>query len=102
MNKDQQNLADHNGCEGQTLEERVGDEVIHYWWNGCAAPTEWYLIEGGGHTWPGGPAFPVLGHTTDDISASDLIIVSDSSPIPPHVDDDLTTDGLFYRPLMRH
>lgn len=68
-----QNLADHNGCEGQPLESRVSEEVIHYRWSDCAAPTEWYLIEGGGHTWPGGPELPVLGHTTDDISASDLI-----------------------------
>jgi polyhydroxybutyrate depolymerase len=68
-----QSVATHNGCGGRALEGPVSDEVIRYSWSGCAAPTEWYLIEGGGHTWPGGPERPKLGHTTGDISASDLI-----------------------------
>jgi polyhydroxybutyrate depolymerase len=68
-----QKWAEHNGCDPERLEKRVSDEVVHYWWAGCDASTEWYLIEGGGHTWPGAAALPVLGKTTDDISASDLI-----------------------------
>jgi polyhydroxybutyrate depolymerase len=65
--------ADHNVCQGPPSEDRISDEVVHYSWSGCAAPTEWYLVEGGGHTWPGGPEVPTLGHTTEDISASEVI-----------------------------
>ena len=64
--------ANHNGCRSGPLEDRISDEVLRYHWEGCAAATEWYLIEGGGHTWPG--AFDAgLGYTTQDISASELI-----------------------------
>lgn len=68
-----QNWAEHNGCSPEPIEERVSDEVLRYYWNGCDAKTEWYLVEGGGHTWPGAIEIPGLGHTTTDISASDLI-----------------------------
>ena len=57
----------------QTIEERVSDDVLRYQWNNCDAPVEWYLIEGGGHTWPGAVTMPRLGHTTTNISASELI-----------------------------
>jgi polyhydroxybutyrate depolymerase len=64
--------ASHNGCRPGPLEDRISNEVLRYHWEGCAAATEWYLIEGGGHTWPG--AFDAgLGYTTQDISASELI-----------------------------
>ena len=66
------NWANHNGCREGPLEDRISNEVLRYHWEGCAAATEWYLIEGGGHTWPG--AFETgLGYTTHDISASELI-----------------------------
>jgi polyhydroxybutyrate depolymerase len=68
-----QEWAEHNGCDTQSIEDRVSDEVIRYQWVNCDAPTEWYLIEGGGHTWPGAVPAPRLGHTTEDISASELI-----------------------------
>jgi polyhydroxybutyrate depolymerase len=29
-----------------------------------------YTIEGGGHTWPGGPSLPFNGRTSRDIDAS--------------------------------
>ncbi|MHC5543321.1 polyhydroxybutyrate depolymerase, partial [Singulisphaera rosea] len=33
-----------------------------------------YVIEGGGHTWPGGKArLPLLGKTSREVSANDLI-----------------------------
>lgn len=65
--------AAHNGCDEQTIEERVSDDVLRYQWSNCDAPVEWYLIEGGGHTWPGAVTRPLLGHTTTNISASELI-----------------------------
>ena len=68
-----QSWAEHNGCNPQSIEERVSDEVLHYRWNNCEAAIEWYLIEGGGHTWPGNDVAPVYGHSTTDISATQLI-----------------------------
>ena len=68
-----QRWADHNGCTGGPVERPVSDEVMHLSWTGCDASTEWYRIEGGGHTWPGAVERGSAGHTTDDISASDLI-----------------------------
>ena len=68
-----QRWADHNGCEAGPIERRVSDEVLHYSWANCEASTEWYRVEGGGHTWPGAVPRDVLGYTTNDISASDLI-----------------------------
>ncbi|MGI9600528.1 MAG: alpha/beta hydrolase family esterase [Acidimicrobiales bacterium] len=68
-----QEWADHNGCDPEPVEERVSDEVVHFTWEGCSATTEFYVVEEGGHTWPGALAIESFGHTTDDISASDLI-----------------------------
>ena len=43
-------------------------------YRGCAddADVVFYTIEGGGHTWPGGPPFPewLLGKTTQNIDAT--------------------------------
>lgn len=68
-----QSWAEHNGCDGEPFEERVSNEVRRIFWDNCNAATQWYLIEGGGHTWPGGLPMKKLGYTTIDISASDLI-----------------------------
>jgi len=66
--------ADHNGCDPEPTDERIGTEVIHRSWSGCDAPTDLYIVEGGGHTWPGGLVdLPALGHTTRDIAASEII-----------------------------
>jgi polyhydroxybutyrate depolymerase len=68
-----QSWASHNGCDGEAAQERVGRDVIRYRWNGCDAPVEWYLIEGGGHTWPGTRTSSQPGHASSEISASDKI-----------------------------
>lgn len=65
--------AVHNGCDPEPSEDRVGEEVLHRWWEGCDASTDLYIVEGGGHTWPGGIDVPQLGHTTRDISATEII-----------------------------
>ena len=68
-----QNWADHNGCSPEATEEAISPEVTRYTYNQCVAPVTWYKVEGGGHTWPGGVPFPILGLTTEDIDASELI-----------------------------
>ena len=55
---------------------QVGDvEGIKY--SGCKTDTEihLYTVNGGGHTWPGGQPLPefIVGHTTMDVSASELM-----------------------------
>jgi len=64
--------AEHNECDSQPQEQRISDEVVRFHWDNCAAATQWYLIEGGGHTWPGG-ASGSSRYVTQDISATELI-----------------------------
>ena len=71
------NWAEQNGCEGST-DEDVSDEVIHRTF-GCpdGGDVEFYIVEGGGHSWPGSEFSKaiesVVGYTTFDIDATDLI-----------------------------
>jgi polyhydroxybutyrate depolymerase len=65
--------ADQNGCTGAPTEERIGTEVVHRSWSGCDASTDLYIVEGGGHTWPGARELGGLGHTTQDVDATTII-----------------------------
>lgn len=70
--------AETNGCGGPT-DERVGTEIIHRTWD-CSdgAAVEFYVIEGGGHTWPGSAALTaegiarIVGPTTQEIDATQV------------------------------
>lgn len=67
--------AAHDGCAARPQEQEVGDDVEHRTWTGCDdARLEAYIVEGGGHTWPGGIPLPTLGATTSTISATDLMV----------------------------
>jgi polyvinyl alcohol dehydrogenase (cytochrome) len=68
--------AEHNGCHPDFEEERISSEVRHRRWQGCAAATEIYVVDGGGHAWPGKPVpqfEEAFGHATTDIDASSLL-----------------------------
>jgi polyhydroxybutyrate depolymerase len=67
--------AEHNDCAEIPDEERIGSDVRKHMWRDCApgADTIFYIIDGGGHTWPGGIHVDRLGTTTDTIKASDVI-----------------------------
>lgn len=65
--------ADQNGCDPTPVDERVGTEVVHRAWSGCDATTDLYIVEGGGHTWPGSIPRERSGPTTDDIDATEII-----------------------------
>jgi polyhydroxybutyrate depolymerase len=67
--------ADHNGCDPEPVEEQVSPEVLRRSWEGCDAATVLYVVQGGGHTWPGRPVpgFDQFGHTTTDIDATALM-----------------------------
>jgi polyhydroxybutyrate depolymerase len=45
-------------------------------WTGCIDDKriELYTVAGGGHTWPGAVQVPLLGETTNEISATDILL----------------------------
>ncbi len=68
--------ANHNGCGDTMRESRIADDVQVDYYESCTsgADTILYVIQGGGHTWPGAD-IPVLtlGKTTQSIDATDII-----------------------------
>lgn len=64
--------AAHNRCTAGPVEERLGSEVVRRTWQGCAAETATYVVEGGGHSWPGAVPYESQGHTTAQVSATAL------------------------------
>jgi polyhydroxybutyrate depolymerase len=65
--------ARHNRCDRRSEEVRLSPEVRKQTWGGCDAPTELYVIEGGGHAWPGRPVpqfEAAYGHGTTEIDAT--------------------------------
>jgi polyhydroxybutyrate depolymerase len=68
--------ANHNGCDRQPIDLRIAKEVRRRTWQHCRAATILYIVDGGGHAWPGKPVpgfEKVFGHVTTDIDASALI-----------------------------
>jgi polyhydroxybutyrate depolymerase len=67
--------AGHDGCSAAFTDTRLGSEVRRRTWSGCGSGSEvvFYIIDGGGHTWPGSVSFAALGLTTQQIKASDVI-----------------------------
>lgn len=71
-------FARRAGCQPEPTSERIGSEVDRRRWVGCRgrAAVELYVIEGGGHTWPGSPvdlSSRGLGATTRDVDATAAI-----------------------------
>jgi len=74
---------DNNGCTGDPAESELPDvntmdnsTVTRFDYTGCAAGTKvvHYRVNGGGHTWPGGPGSPAFfGPTNQDFHASSEI-----------------------------
>ena len=70
--------AELNGCEGEGTDTEVTDTVIRRVWD-CpeGADTEFWIIEGGGHTWPGSSFSAnlekVMGPTELDVSANETM-----------------------------
>lgn len=67
--------AAHDGCNATFADERLGSEVRRRTWSGCreGSSVVFYIVDGGGHTWPGSINIPTLGLTTQQINASDII-----------------------------
>ena len=64
--------SEHNRCTG-TSHDDTGQPVVHLVYEGCAAATEFVVVYGGGHTWPGAVPVPDLGKTSTEISAAEEI-----------------------------
>jgi polyhydroxybutyrate depolymerase len=67
--------ASHDGCAATPVEQPVSPTVTLRRWSNCRAGTsvDFYIVQGGGHTWPGATFNVGLGGTTDDISATNTI-----------------------------
>lgn len=67
--------AEHDHCAKNFTEVRLGTEVRRRTWSGCdpGSAAVFYIIDGGGHTWPGSIHIDRLGKTTDQIDASATI-----------------------------
>ncbi len=73
--QNEKDWAAHNGCATVPTVERVATDVLRESYSGCkaGADTVLYVVEGGGHTWPGAADVPLLGRTTHSIDATSLI-----------------------------
>jgi len=69
------NWAAHDHCSAKFTDTRLGTQVVRRTWSGCVSfsATVFYIIEGGGHTWPGSIPIAGLGLTTTQINASQQI-----------------------------
>jgi polyhydroxybutyrate depolymerase len=67
--------ASRNVCNPEPAETQLTEHVLALTWSQCAANTSviLYVVEEGGHTWPGAIDVPGLGSTTHEINATDLI-----------------------------
>jgi polyhydroxybutyrate depolymerase len=65
--------AHAEGCAATPTDRQLGTQVTSRSWSGCraGAAVEYYIIDSGGHTWPGSPIkLPRFGLTTDQVSAT--------------------------------
>jgi polyhydroxybutyrate depolymerase len=67
--------AAFDGCAPEFTDDRIDTEVRKRTWAGCLPGGEiaFYIIDGGGHTWPGSIAVKGVGATTTQIDASATI-----------------------------
>jgi len=68
--------AVRNHCTSGPVTQEVKATVNLIVYRGCDAPVKLYEVEGGGHTWPGGPVLPpaIFGPTNQDIDATARIL----------------------------
>lgn len=68
--------AEQLGCDSEPEVVAFSDEVTVEDFGGCDADLEFWIVDGGGHTWPGTPSAlalqAALGFSTDDFNTTDL------------------------------
>lgn len=68
-------FADRNGCDDEPTDTEVSEEVVHRVYD-CpeGADVEFYIVLGGGHSWPGSDfskaIVDIVGPTTFDVDAT--------------------------------
>lgn len=64
--------ATHDGCRGNGGVKQISEHIRRTIWSGCGTGLEvrYYVVQGGGHTWPGTEGDGPLGHTTGEMDAS--------------------------------
>jgi polyhydroxybutyrate depolymerase len=67
------NWATHDTCMAAPTDTRVAPHIVHRVWAACRPPggVELYIVEGGGHAWPGA-SISVSG-STNEIDATSLL-----------------------------
>jgi polyhydroxybutyrate depolymerase len=69
--------AEQNGCSLNSVKLPSKGEVSGIRYTPCEqnAEVNFYTIDGGGHSWPGGKPLPewIVGHTTQDIDATQVM-----------------------------
>jgi polyhydroxybutyrate depolymerase len=75
IEKSVESWAEHDGCDTGPEDEQVSEHVRLLRYESCdeGAAVELYVVEGGGHTWPGAAFDIPFGLTTQEISATDLL-----------------------------
>jgi polyhydroxybutyrate depolymerase len=69
--------AEANGCEGEPTDEQLTETVLRQAWDCPAeAAVEFYVLEGGGHSWPGSEFSKQITEIvgpTDDLDANEVL-----------------------------
>ena len=76
VREDMQTWSSHNGCDTTAKSEQIATDIVLEAYANCdaGADVRLYVIDGGGHTWPGAELnLWYLGRTTQSIDASELI-----------------------------
>ena len=67
-----------NGCDGELSTEPIADDVTLQLNEGCGISVELYVVDGGGHTWPGSvfdqSIGDLVGPVTSSIDATALML----------------------------
>jgi polyhydroxybutyrate depolymerase len=77
IDQSMQDWALHNGCQPRSRTVRISSQVQKRTWSGCMAATVLYIVDGGGHGWPGQPVAAtetVFGPETTQIDATNLMM----------------------------
>lgn len=95
--------AERNGCASEPVEERVSGEVVRRSWPDCdeGAEVVLYVVEGGGHTWPGTPLLTDRA-TADDVPAEADTAAGGLASVAGRTTDDISATALAWEFFQRH
>ena len=77
IDRSMEDWARHNGCHPRPRTVRISSKVQKRTWTGCKAATVLYIVDGGGHGWPGQPVAATekaFGPETTQIDATNLMM----------------------------